>query len=198
MEGTKMKKRILLSLLIIVVVVAATATGAVALFTDQETSAGNAFTTGTLDLALANGTPLPFSVSDMVPGDVVYGGLQVSNSGSLDLRYAMSTTADGANILDEQLDLTIDVVTGAGVDTFWYTDDDVVGSANIYGPDGVLSSAAIGDPTTGADAGDRTLATSANERLRFTVTLPIDTDNSYEGTTCTVAFVFDAEQTENN
>ena len=193
-----MKKRILLSLLIIAVVVAATATGAVALFTDQETSAGNAFTTGTLDLALTDGTPLPFTVSDMAPGDVVYGGLQVSNSGSLELRYAMSTTADGASILDEQLDLTIDVVTGAGVDTVWYTDDDVVGTADIFGPDGALSSAVIGNPATGADAGDRTLAASANERLRFKVTLPSSTDNSYQGTICTVAFVFDAEQTANN
>ena len=193
-----MKKRILLSLLIVVLVVAATATGAVALFTDQETSAGNAFTAGTLDLALTDGAPLPFSVSGMAPGDVVYGGLQVSNSGNMELRYAMSTTADGTSLLDEQLDLTIDIVTGAGVDTIWYTDDDVVGTADIYGPDGVLSSAAIGDPTTGAQAGDRTLATSASERLRFKVTLPSSTDNSYQGLNCTISFVFDAEQTANN
>ena len=193
-----MNRRILLSLLIIALVMAATITGAMALFTDQETSSGNAFTTGTVDIALTNGTPLPFTVSGMVPGDVVYGGLQVSNSGNMELRYAMSTTADGASILDEQLDLTIDVVTGAGVDTIWYTADDVVGTANVYGPDGVLSSAAIGSPAQGGQAGDRTLAASANERLRFKVTLPLSTDNSYKNTTCTVAFVFDAEQTANN
>jgi len=111
----------------------------------------------------------------------------------------MSTTADGASTLDEQLDLTVDVVTGAGVDTIWYTADDVVGEANVYGPDGVLSSAAIGDSTQGAQAGDRTLvATTGSERLRFTVTLPLSTDNSYQGATCTVDFVFDAEQTSNN
>jgi spore coat-associated protein N len=198
MEVTIMKKRIVLSLLIIAVVVAATATGAVALFTDQETSSGNAFTAGTLDLALADGSPLPFSVSGMAPGDVVYGGLQISNSGDMELRYAMSTTADGSSTLDEQLDLTIDVVTDWGADLTWYTSDDVVGTANIYGPDGVLSSAVIGDPTAGADAGDRILTASASERLRFKVTLPLATANTFKGSTCTVAFVFDAEQTANN
>jgi predicted ribosomally synthesized peptide with SipW-like signal peptide len=197
-EVIKMKKRILFSLLIVALVVAATATGALALFTDQETSSASTFTTGEFDLALTDGDPLPFSVSGMAPGDVVYGGLQVSNSGDMELRYAMSTIADNTSILDEQLVLTIDVVTGNGTDGIWYTDDDVVGSADIYGPDGQLSIAAIGDPTSGAQAGDRILATSGNERLRFKVTLPLATDNSYKGTTCTVAFVFDAEQTVNN
>ncbi len=82
-----MNRRILLSLLIIALVVAATATGAMALFTDQETSSGNTFTTGNLDLALSNGTPLPFTVSGMAPGDVAYGGLQISNSGNMALRF---------------------------------------------------------------------------------------------------------------
>ncbi len=193
-----MKKRILLSLLTIAMVVAATATGALALFTDQETVAANSFSTGEVDLALTNGAPLPFSVSGMAPGDVVYGGLQVSNSGDMELRYAMTTTADGTSVLDEQLVLTIDVVTGNGIDGIWYTNDDVVATPNIYGPDGQLSIAVIGDPSAGEDSGDRTLATSGDERLRFKVTLPLATDNSYKGTTCTVAFVFDAEQTANN
>ena len=198
MKNIRGTKRILVSLMIIAVVAASITGGAMALFTDTETSAANAFTAGTLDLALTNGVPLPFTVSGMAPGDVVYGGLQVSNSGSLDLRYAMTTTADGASTLDEQLDLTIDVVTGAGVDTIWYTADDVVGEANVYGPDGVLSSAAIGDSSQGAQAGDRALAAAGNERLRFKVTLPLTTDDSYQGATCTVDFVFDAEQTSNN
>jgi hypothetical protein len=139
-----------------------------------------------------------FTVSNMAPGDVEYGGLEVNNDGSLELRYAMTTTADDTSTLDEQLDLTIDVVTSPGVDAIWYTDDDVVGEANIYGPDGVLSAAFFGDPAQGEQAGDRTLASLTSERLRFKATLPLDTDNSYQGTTCTVAFVFDAEQTANN
>lgn len=189
-------KKIVIALLAVGVVVSMVLVGAIALFTDTETNPTNSFSTGTLDLAIDPTTAM-FTVTDMAPGDVEYSGIQVTNSGSLALRYAANTTADGSSTLDEQLDLTIDVVTGAGVDTIWYTADDVVGEANIYGPDGVLSSAAIGDPTQGAQAGDRTLA-SGNERLRFKVTLPLSTDNSYQGDSCTVSFVFYAEQTANN
>jgi spore coat-associated protein N len=193
----KQVRKILTSLIIIVVLAASITAGAMAVFTDQQTNPDNVFTTGTVILGIDPATAM-FTVSNMAPGDVEYGGLEVTNDGSLELRYAMTTTADDTSTLDEQLDLTIDVVTGPGVDTIWYTDDDVVGEANIYGPDGVLSSAFFGDPTQGGQAGDRTLASLASERLRFKATLPLDTDNSYQGTTCTVAFVFDAEQTVSN
>ena len=172
-------KRILGSLMIIAVVAASITGGAMALFTDQETSAGNTFTAGTIDLALTNGSPLPFSVSAMAPGDNVTGTLDVDNSGTLDLRYAMTTTGDGSSILDEQLDLEIKQ-----------------GATTLYS--GKLSSGAIGDPTQGAQAGDRALSASGSETLTFIVSMPLSTDNSYQGLTCTVAFVFDAEQTDNN
>jgi spore coat-associated protein N len=190
-------RKILTSLMIIAVVATSITAAAMAVFTDQQTNPDNVFTTGTVVLGIDPATAM-FTVSDMAPGDVEYDGLEVSNDGSLELRYAMTTTADDTSTLDEQLDLTIDVVTDPGVDTIWYTDDDVVGEADIYGPDGVLSSAFFGDPTEGEQAGDRAVASSASERLRFTATLPLDTDDSYQGTTCTVAFVFDAEQTVSN
>jgi spore coat-associated protein N len=190
-------KKVIISLLIVGVVLTVALVGAVALFTDRETNPSNSFSTGTVDLAI-NPTSAMFTVSNMAPGDVQYSGLQVTNSGTLQLRYAMTTTADGNSSLDEQLDLTVDVVTGIGADNIWYTADDVVGTANIYGPDGVLSAAAIGNSTQGAQAGDRTLNASGTERLRFKVTLPLSTPNSYQGTSCTVSFVFDAEQTANN
>jgi spore coat-associated protein N len=193
----KKMRKILTSLMIIAVLAASITAGAMAVFTDQQINPDNVFTTGTVVLGIDPATAM-FTVSNMAPGDVEYGGLEVTNGGSLELRYAMTTTADDTSTLDEQLDLTIDVVTGPGVDSIWYTDDDVVGEANIYGPDGVLSSAFFGNPVTGNQTGDRTLASSASERLRFTATLPLDTDNTYQGTNCTVAFVFDAEQTASN
>ncbi|MCJ7668936.1 MAG: CalY family protein, partial [Dehalococcoidia bacterium] len=163
----------------------------------QETNPDNVFTTGTVILGIDPATAM-FTVSNMAPGDIEYGGLEVTNNGSLELRYAMTTTADDTSTLDEQLDLTIDVVTASGNDTIWYTADDVVGDANIYGPDGVLASALFGNTTQGEQAGDRTLASSVSEKLRFKVTLPLGTGDSYQNTTCTVAFIFDAEQTDNN
>lgn len=172
-------RKILLSLVIIAVLASTVTASAIALWTDTETSSANVFTTGTLDIALTDGAPLPFNVSGMAPGDSVSGTLVVANSGSLQLRYAMTTTGDGASTLDEQLDCVI-----------------MQGATTLY--DGKLSSAFIGDPAQGAQAGDRTLDAGINETLTFTVTLPIDTDNTYQGATCSVDFVFDAEQTANN
>jgi spore coat-associated protein N len=190
-------RKILTSLMIIAVLAASITAGAMAVFSDQQTNPDNVFTTGTVTLGIDPATAM-FTVSDMAPGDVVYDGLEVSNDGSLELRYAMTTTADDTSTLDEQLDLTIDVVTDDGDDDIWYTEDDVVGEANIYGSDGVLSSAFFGNPVSGNQTGDRTLASLASERLRFKATLPLGTDDTYQGTNCTVAFVFDAEQTANN
>ena len=188
--------RVLWALLLVGVMSGLLMVGVTAIFTDQATNPSNAFTAGTLDLNISPVTAM-FTVNPMAPGDVVYNGLQVSNGGTLAQRYAMTTTPDGGSILDEQLDLTIDVVTGAGPDTFWYTSDDT-GVTTIYGPDGVLSAAAVGSPAQGAQAGDRNLAAGGSERLRYKVTLPLSTGNVYQGLTATVAFVFDAEQTANN
>ena len=92
----------------------------------------------------------------------------------------MTTTGDAGSILDEQLDCEIRV-----------------GAVTLY--TGKLSSAVIGDPTQGAQAGDRTLvATTGSDTLTFTVSMPIATGDVYQGTTCSVDFVFAAEQTSNN
>ena len=172
-------KRILGSLIVIAVVASTITMGAMALWTDAETSASNTYTTGTLDIALTNGSPLPFNVSAMAPGDNVTGTLVVRNSGTLQLRYAMTTTGDATSTLDEQLDCVIRV-----------------GATTVY--NGKLSSAIIGDVTQGQQAGDRTLGAGTNETLPYTVSLPMSTPNAYQGTTATVSFTFTAEQTANN
>ena len=171
--------RILTSLFIIAAIAASVTTGAMALWTDQETSANNTFTTGTLDIALTENNPLPLSVTAMAPGDSVTGTLNVANSGTLELRYAMTTTGDDTTTLDEQLDVEVKL-----------------GATPLYS--GKLSSAAIGDSTQGAQAGDRTLSAGNSETLTFIVSMPLDTANSYQGESCSVTFVFDAEQTANN
>jgi len=172
-------RRILLSLVIITLVASSVTVGAMALWTDTETSSANAFTAGTIDLALTDGSPLPFSVTAMAPGDNVTGTIDVTNSGTLQFRYAMTTTGDGSSILDEQLDCEIKA-----------------GAVTLYS--GKLSSAVIGDPAQGAQAGDRTLGPTGGETLTFIVSMPIDTGDGYQGTTCSVDFVFAAEQTSNN
>ncbi len=197
MQGKSLVRRVLWGFLLIGAVSTMFMLGAMAVFTDQATSPANAFTAGTVDVALTPATAM-FTVTQMAPGDVRYSGLQVTNSGNLALRYAMTTTPDVPSALDEQLDLTIDVVTEDGADNIWYTADDTVGEYNIYGADGVLSAAAFGNPTQGPQGGDRNLAASGSEYLRVKVTLPVGTGNTYQGTSATVAFVYNAEQTINN
>lgn len=159
-----------------------------ALFTDTAALGGNAFTTGTIDIATSPASAL-VTYSNMMPGDTANGTLTVSNSGTAQLRYAMtssSTNADAKNLRD-QLTLTIKT-QGTSCAAFDGT--------TLY--TGALSAGAFGNPAAGAQAGDRTLAAAAGETLCFRVNLPSGTGNAYQNATTTATFTFDAEQTANN
>ena len=159
-----------------------------AVFTDSKAVAGNAFTTGTIVLGVSPASALLTS-ANMMPGDTLNGTLVVSNSGTGALRYAMtsaSTNADAKGLMN-QLTLTVKTV-GTSCALFDGT--------SLYA--GVLATAAFGDPTQGAQAGDRTLAGAGSETLCFRATLPLATGNAYQNATTTTTFTFQAEQTANN
>ena len=159
-----------------------------ALFTDSDALAGNAFTTGTIALGLSPTTAL-LTASALMPGDNVNGTLAVSNAGTAQLRYAMSsssTNSDGKG-LAAQMTLTIKTL-GTSCATFDGT--------TIYS--GSLSAAAFGSNAQGAQAGDRSLAASASETLCFRASLPLSSGNGYQNATTTTTFTFDSEQTANN
>jgi hypothetical protein len=67
----------------------------------------------------------------------------------------------------------------------------------IAGPT-ALNGASFGNPAQGAQAGDRVLAGGASELLCFQVSLPLSTNNTFQGATSLATFTFDAEQTLNN
>jgi predicted ribosomally synthesized peptide with SipW-like signal peptide len=79
-----------------------------ALFTDDVDVTNNAFTTGTVDLTASPASAL-FSVSAMMPGDTDYGQLTVSNSGTGELRYAMTTAATDPDSLALASALTLEI-----------------------------------------------------------------------------------------
>jgi spore coat-associated protein N len=60
------------------------------------------------------------------------------------------------------------------------------------------STAAVGSPAAGAQAGDRTLNGLSNETLCFRIQLPLATGNAYAAASAVTTFTFDAEQTANN
>ncbi len=171
------------------------ATGAI--FTDSDAVGSNTFTSGTVILSTSP-TSAVVSFSDMAPGDVDNGQMTVSNDGSPQLRYAV-TSGTTEDTLAAQLDLTI-----------WDEADEVVVDSTclatapatvLYGPadlGSVAGTDAIGDPTTGSDTGDRTLAASSSEILCFRVELPLASSNANQGLTSTATLTFASEQTANN
>jgi len=184
----------LVVLLVVGVVAASLGVASNAIWTDSEDVDANVFSTGTLDIGTSPTTAL-VTFSDMAPGDEVTAEITVSNAGSLDLRYAVTSTTT-EDTLAAQLDLTIKsgvtTCTNAGFDT----DGTVVYATGDLGSTTGID--VIGDPTQGDDTGDRTLAATANEDLCFNVELPSSTGDSFQGLTSTATFTFAAEQTDNN
>lgn len=180
----------LLGILAVGLVAGSMSAGALSLavFTSTAASSGNAFTAGTIVLGAAPATSA-ISAGNMMPGDVVNGSITVTNSGTAQLRYAMSsasTNADSKNLRDQ---LTL-VVKTAGTSCAAFD------GTQIYS--GALNGAAFGSNAAGAQAGDRTLNAGTNEVLCFRATLPLATGNAFQGATTTATFTFDAEQTANN
>jgi len=167
-----------------------------AIWTDQETVPGT-FSTGSIDLDGVAIDALILTTSAMMPGDTVTDDVLVSNIGSAQLRYALSTSSTNADAkaLRDVLTLTvktIDVTTpGVPCNDF---DGTTVLAATALGASG----AAFGNPVAGAHAGDRTLNAAASETLCFRVTLPSGTGNAYQSASTTTTFTFDAEQTASN
>ena len=186
--------RILVVLLVVGVVAASLGVASNAIWTDSEDVDANVFSTGTLDISTAPITAL-VTYSDMAPGDSTGGqSLTVTNAGTMDLRYAVTMTADNTDTLGlyAELDLTI---RDEGTDCTTFD------GAVLYGPDlpFLLTGDLIGDPTQGAQAGDRTLTTAVgSEVLCFKVDLPLAAPDSVQGASTTAVFTFEAEQTDNN
>ena len=186
--------RILVVLLVTGVVAASLGVASNAIWTDSQDVDANVFSTGTLDIS-TNPTTALVTFSGMAPGDQVTNPITVTNAGSLQLRYAV-TSDTTENTLAGQLDLTIKT----GVTTCTNVGFDVDGTV-IYGAGDLGSTTGInviGDPTQGEDTGDRTLNASANEVLCFNVELPPSTGNSFQGLNTTATLTFAAEQTASN
>lgn len=189
--------RKLFTLMLVVGLFASVISVAAALFTDSQAVDANAFTTGTLDLTTDRTTAL-VTFNNMAPGDQATAPIVVTNNGSLSLRYAISSVATDADLkgLMSQLDLTIKTGVTDCSNAGFATDGTV-----IYGPADLGSLTGlnlVGDPTTGGQAGDRTLAAAGAENLCFNVALPLATGNAFQDATTTATFTFFAEQTANN
>lgn len=193
-ERRRLPRRAVVLLLLVAVVLGGLLVSA-ALFTDVARNEGSTIDAGTIDVASA---PVTFDLdaSGLVPGDVVATAIEFRNDGSLELRYALTSVVDAAQLAD-LLELTI----RSGV-----TQCDAVGAdvdgVLLAGPvrlGGTAGDPVLGNPATGPQAGDRVLTPGASEVLCFRAELPSSVDEAAAAGLATVAELrVDAEQTAAN
>jgi len=94
-RGKKMKTRIYVSMLVIALTAALIGGATMAVFTDTETSVGNTFTAGTVDITVGT-TTLAVNSGNMAPGDTRSGSFEVTNAGTLALRFDVTAVGAGA------------------------------------------------------------------------------------------------------
>ena len=184
--------RILLVLMTVGMVATGVGVASNAIWTDSDEVDANLFTTGSVSLSTAPVTALVTFTSGAPGEDTTPQSLTVTNDGTMELRYAVTMTADNDDTksLYAELDLTIRE-EGSSCAAF--------DGAVLYGADApfLLTGNLIGDPTAGPDTGDRTLA-SGSEVLCFRVVLPSDAPNTVQAASTTAVFTFESEQTANN
>ena len=112
----------------------------------------------------------------MAPGEVRTGSIDVTNIGDMAGTFALGATGLTGSPLARELDLDVrDVTPGRG-------------AALVYsGKLASLSSVALGD-----------MAQGEAHRYRFSVSLPSDADDSYQGASSTVTFMWSATASESD
>ena len=197
MEVTAKTKRLaVIGGIVVTVLGAYLSTGATAFFTANGVIGTNTFTAGSLDIALTPEGPAATAISyaNMVPGDSVTQPVTISNVGSVNFRYSMTSVATNPDgrALKDQLVFTVKTAdAGGGCSSFTGT---TVYTGDLDSTTGKI----IGDPATGAQPGDRTINSPLAETLCFRGTLPTTAGNIYQSATTTATFTFDAEQVANN
>jgi hypothetical protein len=180
---TRRRRALLVVLLSASVATLGASAMSLAVFTDNAASAG-AWTSGSVVLGVTPG--VTFDAVNILPGDTGSQTVAVSNTGTGDLRYAVSTTftnADGKG-LAAQLQLTIRAGTC------------LAAGATLYS--GSLAIAALGSNVQGSHPGDRLVAAGATDSLCFAWTFPTGSGNAFQSAAASATFTFDAEQTANN
>src|SRR5690554_1755729 len=133
-----------------------------ALFTNTDTDGQSGFVSGTIDIT-SDATDFVMEPGNAAPGDSHFAPLEVTNSGTLQLRYAIELAggADSSALLLEEL--TYRVYSGV---TPTNCTAGTIGAGSVLGT-AVLSSSThwIGDAAPGEHTGDRTLASGASENL---------------------------------
>ena len=152
-----------------------------AYFSDNSQSSAGSWTSGTIVLGVTPTTA--WTATNILPGDSGSQTIHVANSGTGQLRYAMSTVISGeTKSLSSQLSLTIS--SGACP----------AATGNVYAT-GPVGSGAFGNLATHTG---RVLNAGASEDLCFAWSFNSSAGNAFQGGAATATFNFFSEQTANN
>ena len=179
-------RRRALAALLMASAVATVGAGAMSLavFSDSQAATGS-WTSGTIKLGSISPSTV-FTATNILPGD---GGSQtvvVSNTGTGQLRYAMSSVATNTDSKGLAAQMTMLVKVGACPSA----------GATLY--TGSLGGSFFGSATQGADANDQVINAGASQSLCFTWGFPLGSGNTFQSAATSTTLTFDAEQTANN
>lgn len=197
--------RVLLGIMTIVLVCALIGGGVYAYFSDIETSTGNTFTSGTLDLNLDGGNTnvVKFTVSAVKPGDSGAGTWTVANVGTIDGYLDLETigaTEDIGTTTDPEL---VDEPTHADTNQlgtyllghlFIDTNNDGnwdAGETDIFGTN--ASPAAINTVSANYSIG-LSLANGGSNYVTLAWSVAGSADNRIQGDSVTLGMTFELQQ----
>jgi len=189
----------------IVLVCALVGGGVYAYFSDIETSTGNTFTAGTLDLNLDGGNTnvVKFSIGDVAPGDSGYGTWTVNNAGSIDgyldlesiaVSEAVGTTTD-PELTDEPTHAdTAQLGTYLLAHLFVDTNNNGSwdsGETDVFGTN--ASPSAI-NTIAGSYGLDLSLTHGSTNYFTLAWSVPTSADNRIQGDNVTLGMTFELQQ----
>ncbi|HUT96049.1 MAG TPA: TasA family protein [Candidatus Paceibacterota bacterium] len=197
-------KKIILSLAIVGVVGAIVIGGTIAYFSDTETSTGNTFTAGTLDLDLTDssedgteGETGTFRFSNMAPGHFEGEPLTLRNVGSVDgyinLLNIIATNTEGYNPESETGDKGEPGELGDNLQVMIFFDKNANGIYNGSGDVLVSNWVALNSLATAYNT-NYFLASGASVILRVHWELPTSTGNDVQGDIADLSFTVELNQ----
>lgn len=182
-------RRALAALATVLVAVGLTAASG-ANFNAQSANPSNTFTAGTLSMGNSLDNAAILTASNMRPGDpATTGTVDIQNTGSLSAPFVLSkgtvSSSGSAGALDGKLNLTIVDCGDFSLGT------PVCGDANdvVKYSGGTVAQMGTTGHTVGALG---TFAASEKHRYKFSVALDSSADDSYQGGTSTVQFLWNA------
>jgi spore coat-associated protein N len=171
-----------ISALAVVLAAVGLTVGSGANFTASSANPANTFTGGTLSIGNSAASAI-LNATNLKPGGTATGLVDIQNTGSLAGAFTLSTSnaVDSTPSLLGQLDLKVKdcgVFSGS-------TPPDCASATVVHS--GKVN--AVGSVSLG------TFAAAVKHRYQFDVTLPSDTPNTYQGTTASLQFDWDAATT---